>query len=175
MPPHDLEHPALDQLAATPEILRALMATVAEDIAVKKPAPDRWSLAEVLEHLSHVEGHVFRTRLDQILAKDGVEIEPYDEKAWDAQGTYSGNDPEESFAHWEEQREEAIEVIRSLDATKLTRTGRHPELGVFTLENLLNNWVCHDLGHVRQIAELVRAFAFLPETGPFQAHYKLNP
>jgi hypothetical protein len=175
MPPQDLEHPALDQLAATPEILRILMAGVSDEMAVRKPAPDRWSIAEVLEHLSHVEGHLFHVRLDQMLAADGVEVEPYDEKAFDALGVYSGNDPEESFAHWEEQREAAVERIRTLDATRLKRTGRHPELGVFTVEQLLNNWVCHDLGHVRQIAELVRAYAFLPEAGPFQTEYKLNP
>jgi len=175
MPPQDLEHPALDQMAATPEILRLLMASVAEEAAVKKPAPDRWSIAEVLEHLAHVEGHVFRARMEQILAQDGAEVLPYDEKEYDAAGAYSGNEPEESFAHWEEQREEAIEVIRKLDATKLVRTGVHPTLGRFTLENLLNTWVCHDLGHVRQITELVRAMAFVGETGPFQAHYKLNP
>jgi hypothetical protein len=175
MPPHELEHPALDQLAATPEILRILMASVTDEIAVRKPAPDRWSIAEVLEHLSHIEGHMFRLRLDQILATDGTLIEPYDEKEFDAAGAYSGNEPEESFAHWEEQRESAVEVIRTLDATRLRRTGKHPEFGVFTLEQLLNNWVCHDLGHVRQITELVRAQAFFPEVGPFQSAYNLRP
>jgi len=175
MPAHELEHPALDQLAATPEILRLLMASVSDEVALRKPGPDRWSLAEVLEHLSHVEGHLFRTRLDQILAADGASVEPYDEKELDAAGVYSGNDPEESFAHWEEQRESAVELIRTLDATKLVRTGRHPEYGIFTLENHLNNWVCHDLGHVRQIAELVRAQVFYPEMGPFQPSYNLKP
>ena len=175
MPPHELEHPALDQLAATPEILRILMASVSDDMAVRKPAPDRWSIAEVLEHLSHVEGHVFRIRLDLMLATDGADVESYDEKAFDAAATYSGNDPEESFAHWEEQRDEAVQLIRTLDATRLKRTGRHPELGIFTIEQMLNNWVCHDLGHVRQIAELVRAQAFFPGAGPFQKQYKLKP
>src|SRR4051794_23476843 len=105
MPANELEHPALDQLAATPEILRILMVNVTDEMAVRKPAPDRWSLAEILEHLSHVEGHLFRLRLDKMLDRDGAEIEPYDEKEYDAAGAYSSNDPEESFAYWEEQRE----------------------------------------------------------------------
>ncbi|MDQ1470588.1 MAG: hypothetical protein QOJ99_2068 [Bryobacterales bacterium] len=151
------------------------MAGVTDEIAVRKPAPDRWSIAEVLEHLSHVEGHMFRIRLDQILSFDNPVLDPYDEKEFEAAGAYSGNDPEESFAHWEEQREAAVEMIRMLDPTRLRRTARHPEFGVITLENMLNSWVCHDLGHVRQIAELVRALAFLPEAGPFQAAYDLKP
>ncbi len=42
-----------------------------------------------------------------------------------------------------------------------------------TLSHLLNEWAFHDLGHVRQIAEIVRAF-FYPHMGPFQKYYKVN-
>ncbi len=165
----------IDRLAATPEILRLLMEDVPEEIAVEKPAPDRWSIAEVLEHLSHVEGHVFRARLDLILDENEPEVEPYDEKAYDAAGTYSGRDPEESFAHWEEQREDTIELLRDLPEEVLNRVAVHPEIGPFTLDNLLHDWACHDLGHVRQIAELVRAGALLSETGPLAQKYNLRP
>jgi hypothetical protein len=165
----------IDRLASTPEILRLLMEDVPEDLAVEKPAPDRWSLAEVLEHLSHVEGHVFRARLDLILEEDEAEVIPYDEKEYDAAGTYSGRDPEESFAHWEEQREDAVELLRDLPEEAFERTAVHPELGPFTLNHLLHDWVCHDLGHVRQIAELVRAGALISEAGPFAETYTLRP
>jgi hypothetical protein len=110
-----------------------------------------------------------------MLATDGLPVEDYDEKEYDAAGAYSGNDPEESFAHWEEQREEAVNLIRTLDPARLQRTARHPELGSFTIDNLLNNWANHDLGHVRQIAELVRAQVFAPGAGPFAKLYKLRP
>jgi hypothetical protein len=33
----------------------------------------------------------------------------------------------------------------------------------------------HDLGHIRQIAELVRAQLYFPGVGPFQADYALKP
>ena len=175
MPPKVLKHTALDQLAATPEILRILMSGVTDQAALEKPAPDRWSIAEVLEHLSHVEGHLFRTRLDLMLATDGAAVESYDEKHFEAAGAYAGNDPEEAFAHWEEQREEAVEMLRTLEPEQLERTGRHPKLGVFTIAHLLNYWASHDLGHVRQIAELARAQVFFPESGPFQAISTLRP
>jgi len=165
----------IDRLAATPEILRLLMEDVPEDVAVAKPAPGRWSVAEVLEHMSHVEGHVFRARLDLILETSGAEMEPYDEKAFDAAGTYTGRDPEDSFAHFEEQREDAVELLRDLPEGALERTGVHPALGAFTLRNLLHDWACHDLGHIRQIAELVRAGALIPETGPLAAKYSPRP
>ena len=34
---------------------------------------------------------------------------------------------------------------------------RREEVGEITLSNMLYEWTLHDLGHVRQIAELVRA------------------
>jgi hypothetical protein len=51
------ELPCLDLLEATAAILRGLMAEISEDDARWKPANDRFSIGEVLSHLSHSEGH----------------------------------------------------------------------------------------------------------------------
>ena len=170
-----LEHPAIDRLAATPDIFHALLTGVSDKQADSKPAPGRFSIAELLEHISHVEAHYFRIHVDAILAAVNPEIEPYDQNAYYAQGAYSNRDAEESMAHWEEQREDNVGLLRGLEPGQLTRTARHPELGQFTLANLLNEWALHDLGHVRQLAELVRAQLYYPEIGPFQAQYTVRP
>jgi hypothetical protein len=170
-----LDHPALDQMAATPDIFRALLAGISDEQAYWKPVPDRFSIAELLEHLSHVEAHCFRIRFDEILAAEDPEVEPYDQNAFYAQGAYSNRDAEESLAHWEEQREDNIEFLHGLDPKVLLRTARHTVLGRFTLANLLNEWALHDLGHVRQLAELVRAQLYYPEIGPFRVEYTLKP
>jgi uncharacterized damage-inducible protein DinB len=170
-----LEHPALDHLAATPDIFRALLTGVSDEQAYWKPTAERFSIAELLEHLSHVEAHCFRIRFDEALAADDPEFEPYDQNAYYAQGTYSNRDAEESLAHWEEQREDNLEFLHSLDPRALSHTARHTVLGRFTLENLLNEWALHDLGHVRQLAELVRAQLYYPEIGVFRVEYKLKP
>lgn len=170
-----LEHPALEHLAATPDIVRALLTGVSPEQACWKPTPDRFSIAELLEHLSHIEAHYFRIRFDEALASDNPEFEPYDQNALYAQGTYSNRDAEDSLAHWEEQREDNLEFLHGLDPKVLPRTARHTVLGPFTLENLLNEWALHDLGHIRQLAELVRAQLYYPEIGPFRADYNLKP
>jgi hypothetical protein len=169
------EHPALDHLAATPDIFHALLTGVSDEQAYWKPQPDRFSIAELLEHLSHIEAHYFRANIDQILSTENAEIEPYDQNAYYAQGAYSERDAEESLAHWEEQREDNVELLQGLDPSQLSRAARHPELGKLTLAHLLNEWALHDLGHVRQLAELVRAQLYYPEIGPFQPQYILRP
>ncbi len=106
-----------------------------------------------------------------MLTEDTPELEPYDEKEYAAQGAYSNRDAEESLAHWEEQREDNVEFLRSLHLSVFSRKGRHAEAGIVTLENLLNQWACHDLGHVRQITELVRMEMYFSGVGPFQMFY----
>jgi hypothetical protein len=165
----------VDQLESTPEILRLLMGGLSEQDTKWKPAANRWSIAEVLEHLSHTEGHCFRARVERIVSEDNPAIEPYDQEAFFAAGQYSGRDAEDSFDHFEEQRDLNLEYLRELPAAAADRTGTHPELGVMTVSHLVNEWAFHDLGHIRQIAEIIRALKYYPQMGPIQSEYKVNP
>ena len=70
--------PCLDLLEATPAIVRGLMSEISEEDARWKPAPDRFSIAEVLSHLSHSEAYCYRTRVDRFLAEEMPEFEPDD-------------------------------------------------------------------------------------------------
>jgi hypothetical protein len=150
--PNDL--PCLDLLEATPEILRSLLIGVSDDDARAKPAPDRFSIAEVLAHLSHTEGHCHRTRLDRLIAEDRPTVP--DDDASMHYDLYRNRDPEEEFAHFEEQRETNIEFLRNLPPGSGARRGVHAELGEFTLAEMLHEWARHDLGHIRQIAGIVQ-------------------
>ncbi len=58
--------PCLEMLEATPEILRGLMCELSDEDARWKPSADRFSVAEVLAHLSHSEGHCYRLRVDAV-------------------------------------------------------------------------------------------------------------
>jgi hypothetical protein len=167
--------PGISQLEITPEILRLLMEDITDEQAHWKPAPDRWSIAEVLEHLSHTESRGFRARIDQMLAEEHPTLEAYDQEAFAAQGTYSGRDPEESFAHFEEQREDNVAFLRDLPLSVAERTGAHAKLGNITIGQLMNEWAFHDLGHIRQIAELVRVIRYHPHMGPFTNLYTVHP
>jgi hypothetical protein len=145
--------PCLDLLEATPAILRGLMSEISEEDARWKPAEDRFSIAEVLSHLSHSEGHCYRSRVDRFLSED----------------------PEEDFGHFEDQRETNIELLRGLPAEAGNRKALHRAAGEITLSQMLHEWALHDLGHIRQIAELVRARKYLAGAGQLGEDYKLKP
>ena len=167
------ELPCLDLLEATPAILHGLMSEIDDEDARWKPAPDRFSVAEVLAHLSQSEGQCYRARLDRFLREEMPEFEPDDAQMHLER--YRNGDPEEDFAHFEEQRETNIERLRGLPANTGSRKARHQTAGEITLSQMLHEWALHDLGHIRQIAELVRARKYLSGAGPLGTDYHLKP
>ena len=165
--------PCLDLLEATPEILRGLMSEISDEDARWKPAPDRFSIAEVLSHLSHSEGHCYRARVDRFVAEEMPTFESDDAQMH--LEVYPGADPEEDFAHFEEQREDNLELLRGLTRDAGARRALHATVGEITLDQMLHEWALHDLGHIRQIAELVRARKYLAGAGPLGREYRLQP
>ena len=165
--------PCLELLEATPGILRGLMSELTEDDARWKPAPDRFSVAEVLAHLSHSEGHCYRMRLDLFMAETRPTFEPDDAQMH--LDLYRNADPEEAFNQFEEAREANVEFLRDLPSETGNRVALHREAGEITLNQMLHEWALHDLGHIRQIAELVRARKYLEGAGPLGAEYRLKP
>lgn len=167
------ELPCLDLLEATPAILRGLMSEISDEDARWKPAPDRFSIAEVLAHLAHSEGHCYRARVDKFLSENVPEFEPDDAQMHLER--YKNADPEEDFGHFEDLRETNLELLRGLPEETGTRKARHPTAGEITLSQMLHEWALHDLGHVRQIAELVRARKYQAGAGPLGEDYRLKP
>jgi len=165
--------PCLGILEATPGILRGLMCELTDEDARWKPAADRFSVAEVLAHLSHAEGHCYRARLDLFLHAQHPVLELYDpQQHLDA---YRAAEPEDAFDHFEEQRESNLELLRGLPAAAAGRRAQHKRVGEITLSEMLHEWALHDLGHIRQVAELVRARRYLEGAGPFCDSYQLHP
>jgi hypothetical protein len=130
------ELPCLDLLKATPRILYGLMSEITEEDARWKPAPERFSIAEALAHLSHSEGHCYRAGLDRFLSEEMPEFEPDDAKMHLER--YRNRDPEEDFAHFEEQRETNVELLRGLPAATAPPKARHQVAGEITLSQMLH-------------------------------------
>jgi hypothetical protein len=88
---------------------------------------------------------------------------------------YRDADPEDAFDHFEDQRESNVEFLRDLPVEAGDRKALHREAGEITLAQMLHEWALHDFGHIRQIAELVRARKCLAGVGPLGASYQLKP
>jgi hypothetical protein len=112
-------------------------------------------------------------RLDRFLSEERPEFEPDDAQMY--LDLYRDADPEEAFNDFEEQREKNVNYLRELPASVGDRRAIHKECGEITLSEMLHEWALHDLGHIRQIAELVRARKYLVGAGPMGREYQLRP
>jgi hypothetical protein len=112
-------------------------------------------------------------RLDRFLSEERPEFEPDDAQMH--LDLYRDADPGDAFDHFEGQRGNNVDYLRSLPATAGGRRAIHREYGEITLAQMLHEWALHDLGHIRQIAELVRARKYLDGAGPMGREYQLRP
>jgi hypothetical protein len=167
--------PGLAVLEQTPIIIEKIIWAASDEQMNWKPSTDRWSISEVLAHLADVESAGFRERVQQMLDKENPQLANYDQNAAYASGKYSGGKPRENLKKFCHERDRTLSWLRYVPATMVSRTGRHAEVGPITIGQLMNEWAFHDLGHIRQIAELYRSRAFYPAIGPFQRYYTIKP
>ena len=160
--------PGYQQLAETPDMVRALLEGLSGEQARAKTSPGEHSIAELLELLAHSESHAFRVPLESMLATDDPELPDYDAHALNLAGQYSDQDPEDSLAHWEEQREDNLAWLEELPAEAARRTGRHARVGGISVAQLLNAWAFHDLECLGRVIHLVAQLRYYPEMGPLQ-------
>jgi ribosomal 50S subunit-associated protein YjgA (DUF615 family) len=163
----------LELLEETPAILRGLIRELSHDDAHWKPARDRFSVAEVLAHLSYSESHCYRMRVDQFLKEELPEFEQDDAQTY--LDLYRDADAEHSFDRFKAQRGTNIAFLRTLPRSAGGRKAMHKVAGEITLQQMLHEWAMHDLGHIRQIAELVRARKHWEAAGRFGEFYQLRP
>lgn len=165
--------PGLATLKQTPRILEMMLAAAPPEAFDWKPNPERWSISQVLAHLAHVEREGFRVRVEQFVK--GEPLGAYDQNAQAAAGTYSGKKARESLARFKRERAKSLALLRRLPRGALERRAPHPELGEVSLREMMHEWAFHDLGHIRQVAELFRAHTYWPRMGGWTRYYKINP
>jgi hypothetical protein len=166
--------PAIALLEKTPRLLETLLGDLSGELLHWKPAPDRWSISEVLAHLAALE-QVYAERALRMVAEDSPAIVKYDQAGAAARGEYSRGSAGENMALFTRTRRSTLALLVGLPASAGARTGVHSELGTIKLAQMLNEWANHDLGHLRQITELYRAHAFHPHSGPFMKYSNPKP
>jgi hypothetical protein len=166
--------PALTLLEKTPILLETLLRDLPDELMQWKPAPERWSIGEVLGHLADIE-FVYADRTRRMVTEDAPRLQKYDPTSTVVIGDYARGTATENLAYFMKTRRSTVILLRSIPADSGERAALHSELGEITLHQMLSEWASHDLGHLRQIAELYRAHAFHPHAGPFQKYSNPKP
>jgi len=163
---------AVTFLARTPAALTALLSGLPDGWVVANEGGETWSPIDVIGHLIHGERTDWLPRVKIILESGAARpFDKFDRFAQLASKARSLTDLLDEFALL---RQDSLAELAALNLAErdLDRLGRHPELGVVTLRQLLATWVAHDLDHIVQVSRIM-ARQYSDEVGPWRAYLRI--
>jgi uncharacterized damage-inducible protein DinB len=120
----------------------------------ERPAPEKWSVAEIVAHLADVEIAI-GWRLRFILGAPGTPVQAYDQNAWVIAGHYEKRDPRKSIELHRVVREANLALLKSLSPDQWKHYGQHAERGQESIEHMVRMVAGHDLNHLGQIERIL--------------------
>ena len=171
---HPRTQEILDCLDAEFDTLRAAVATVPPERRNDRPAPERWSVAEVLEHLAIVEKSVLKVCARQLAAarEAGLPQESETTSILDSLPVAKianrarvlsapelvrprGMDAADAWSEIEATRARLTEYVKSCDGLALGQVSfPHPAFGPLNLYQWLLFAAGHHARHAAQIREI---------------------
>ena len=153
----NLQH-YLAQRAHHAAAIGSLTSGLSDEQARWRPAPDAWSILEVINHLHDEERADFRVRLDYILHRPGQPWPPINPQGWVTERRYNSRDLAQSRQNFLDERQKSLAWLRQLDPIDWTTLEVSP-FGQMYAGDMFAAWVAHDLLHLRQLIELHYAYA----------------
>ncbi len=144
----------IEALTETPPLLFGLLDGIDEEVLRKRPAPDKWSVGEIIAHLADDEiAAAWRYR--QMIENPGVELGAFDQDFWAEVGNNSAADPKRSLILFTLLREMNVRMLQRLKEEQWDCHGTHPERGKMTVRSLATHLTGHDANHVQQIRKII--------------------
>jgi hypothetical protein len=147
------KEPLLLQRTA-PKKLAALIKGKQKKQLMRRPAPGKWSIAEIVAHLADSE-IVIGWRLRQILSTNGVPIQAYDQDVWASTFDYAHRDPRQSLESFRVLRESNLALLKAVPRKMWENYGVHQERGNESVAHLVRMIAGHDLNHLRQVEAIL--------------------
>jgi uncharacterized damage-inducible protein DinB len=122
----------------------------------RRPAPDKWSVAEILAHLADAET-VISWRIRQVLGASGQAIQAYDQNVWARTFEYAKRDARQSLATYTALREANVALLKRIPKKLWDNYGIHSERGQESVTHIVNMVAGHDINHRLQVEAIVKA------------------
>lgn len=144
---------AIEAIAQTPTKMREAVRGLNAAQLDTSYRPGGWTVRQVVHHLpdSHMNAFI-RTKL--ALTENEPTIKPYDEKAWATLADVPNTPIETSLNLLDAVHERWNHLLRALIDADYSRTFRHPEHGVRTLDWMVGLYAWHGRHHVAHITSL---------------------
>lgn len=113
-------------------------------------APDKWTMREVLVHISDTET-VMLDRLRRLAAEDKAVLQSFDQDLWQTRLFYKSRDLNLVRQQYETARRSILELLRTLDTPCYARTGTHSAGGSRSFAEIVERAVWHNTHHLEQL------------------------
>lgn len=140
--------------AAAPARLAKLLKGITPAKARKRPAPGKWSIAEIVAHLADTEV-AMGWRVRRVVSQPGEPLQSFDQDAWAAAMHYQKRDARKSLEQYRGLREANVALLRSLTPDDWKKSAMHPERGEQTVRAIAEMTAGHDLNHLAQIERIL--------------------
>jgi len=130
--------------ADAPRILAELIEGVPEQTLRRRPLPDKWSVGEIIAHLTEDEV-ASSWRYRQIIEKNGCALSAFDQDEWARLGNYASWKPTDALHLFRLLREANLRMFSHLTADEWNRFGLHAERGKISVRDLVRHMAGHDM------------------------------
>jgi hypothetical protein len=144
-------------LSQTPKRLRKLVKGLKKKQLRYKPAPEKWSITQIVNHIADSE-FVLSFRLRMALAQSGSPLQAMDQDKWAAELRYENADVDDQIELFSVVRKRHLEIWNSLTDDDWQKFGTHEERGKETVERIAQHFAGHDINHMNQIEAIRSSF-----------------
>jgi len=121
------------------------------------PREGEWSALETLTHLRDVIVHVYGLRIRRLLYEDAPLFADFDEEGYRRASLARDEATEDLLDTIVAEHEQLARLLQTLPDPEWSRQGRHPSLGVMSIEFLARRVGEHAEEHAAQIVAALRA------------------
>lgn len=118
-----------------------------------KPAPDKWSIRQILNHLCDSEIMAI-TRMLRIITEENPSLLAYDQNKWAAKLFYEHLDEKGALLIFGLMRTRMYHLFTMLPIEAWSRKGVHSEKGEVSLFDMLKTYSEHGEKHLQQINDI---------------------
>jgi DinB family protein len=147
----------LESFASGSNRLEEALRALPKEMWDYKPAPDRWSVREIIVHMPDSEASGF-VRCRKIIAQSGVSVNVYDQDAWANLLGYQKRSVENALDLFRCLRKSTVELLETVEDALWENHVHHPEDGLMTLSKWLFLYDRHVTKHISQMRRNLEAW-----------------
>ena len=158
MPPDERKQ-KIEEYGRGFELFRAAIADIPRQAWEFKPAPNEWSIHELIIHMADSES-IGATRARKLIAEPGSTLMPYDETGWALRLHYAEQNLEDALQVFRLARQSTYDLLNLVPdgvfGHQVIHPERvHPEFGeVYTLDKWLSIYTDHIREHIEQARKI---------------------